>query len=124
MAARDLLVGAEFGHEPGQPGLQGQRRGRDAVALVELQHVGYQALEASGVLADDARQALAVLAALLLAQELGGVADGGERVADLVRDARGEPAERGELELLRLLARARRVLDEQHRELLRAALQA
>jgi hypothetical protein len=41
---------------------------------------------------DDARQALAVLAALLLAQQLGGVADRGQRVADLVRDVGGEAA--------------------------------
>ena len=57
---------------------------------------------------------------LLLVQQLRGVADGGERVADLVRDVGGEAAERGELELLRLLARARRVLDEQHAEALLA----
>ena len=61
------------------------------------------------------------VAALLLAQQLGGVADRRERVADLVRDVGGQAAERGELELLRLLARARRVLDEQHRELLLGA---
>src|SRR6185503_15497280 len=60
----------------------------------------------------------AVAAALFLFQELGGMADRGQRIADLVRDVRGQPAERGELEALRLLLRARRVLDEQHGELL------
>ena len=40
--------------------------------------------------------------------------DGGERVADFVRDVGGEPAERRQLELLRLLPGSRRVLDEQH----------
>ena len=102
---------------------QAQRRGRDAVALVELQHVRHQALEAAGVVVDDARQALAVLAALLLAQELGCVADGGQRIADLVRDAGRQPAERRELELLRLLAGARGVLHQEDRELLGAALE-
>src|ERR1044072_6712346 len=42
------------------------------------------------------------------------VAGGG--VAELVGDVGGEAAERGELELLRLLARARGVLEEQHPE--------
>src|SRR5690554_3819256 len=36
-------------------------------------------------------------------EQLRGMADGAERIADFVRNARGEPAERGELELLRLL---------------------
>ena len=36
-------------------------------------------------------------------QQLTGVADRAERIADFVRDARGKPTERGELQLLRLL---------------------
>src|SRR6185503_20800456 len=73
---------------------------------------------------DDARQAVAVLGVLALLQQLRGVADGGERIADLVRDVGGQAAERGELELLRLVARARRVLDEQQAEaLLRAGVE-
>src|SRR4051812_13126441 len=46
------------------------------------------------------------------------MADGGKRVADLMRDVCGQPPKRGELELLRLLPRARGVLDEKHPELL------
>src|SRR2546422_75792 len=62
------------------------------------------------------RAARAVLAAALLAQELGRVADRGEGVPDLVRDVRRQPPQRGELELLRLLARARGVFQEEHAE--------
>ena len=61
------------------------------------------------------------LVAPLLVEQLGGVADRRQRIADLVRDVGGQPAERGELELLRLLARARHVLDEHHREALLGA---
>src|SRR6267143_3165513 len=46
------------------------------------------------------------------------MADRRERITDFVRDVGGQPAERGELELLRLLARARHVLDEHYAELL------
>ena len=60
-------------------------------------------------------EALAVRAARFSsAQQLGGVADRGKRIADLVRDVGGEPAERRELELLRLVLERDMVLEEDH----------
>src|SRR3954469_1470081 len=109
---RGRLIGDEFVEKLAQPRVQADRVGGDAVAAVELQHGRNETLQAARVVVDDARQPLAVLAALFLLQELGGMADGGERVADLVRDVGGEASERGELELLGLLARPARILDE------------
>src|SRR3954468_14222960 len=87
---RRRLVGDEFVEEFAQPWVQPDRVGGDAVAAVELQHIRDQALEAPRVVVDDAREPLAVVAALFLLKELGGMADRGERVADLVRNVGGQ----------------------------------
>ena len=56
-------------------------------------------------------------------QQLRGVAHRADRVADLVRDAGAEPAERGELRLLHALDDQRRVLEEDQRRSLAAAVE-
>ena len=56
------------------------------------------------------------------AEQLRGVAHGAHRIADLVRDARGQAPERGELRLLHLFLDERRVLEkDQHRRGIHAA---
>src|SRR5882724_12298249 len=97
-----------------QPWMHAYRSGGDAVAAIELQDVRDEPLEPPGVVVDDAREAHRVVIRLLLGEELGSVADGGEWIADLVRDVGGQAAERSQLELLGLLARARRVFHEEH----------
>src|SRR5579883_3144286 len=79
----------------------------------ELQDVVDDRAHAVGVRADDVREA-AVLAreSGRLGEELTGVAHRADGVADLVRDARGEPAEGGELRLLHLLGDDARILEE------------
>ena len=59
-------------------------------------------------------QALARRLPVLLVHQLGRVGDRGERVADLVRDVGGEPAERGELQLARLVLELGDVLEVDH----------
>ena len=74
--------------------------------------------------ADDAEEAPFVLAdGGRLLEQLAGVAHGADRIADLVGDAGGQPAECGELRLLHLLRQHPGILEEdQHRAVL-AALQ-
>ena len=97
MVSGQRLDGGELGDEFVQPRFEPQRRGAYAVAAVELQHIGYQALQALRVVVNDAGEARAVIVALFLLQELRGVADRGEGIADLVRDVGGEAPERSEL---------------------------
>ena len=56
-------------------------------------------------------------------QQLRRVAHRADRIADLVRDAGAEPAERGELRLLDALGDQRRVLEEDQRRALAAAVE-
>src|SRR3989441_7430346 len=64
------LVGDELGEELAQPGMQPNRAGRDAVAPVELQHVGHQPLQAPRVVLDDAGEARRIRVLLLLVEQL------------------------------------------------------
>ncbi|MNM87492.1 hypothetical protein D3C81_996740 [compost metagenome] len=98
-----------------------------ARAARHLQHVGHHLVEPAHVVMDDAQQArvdidigtTAVRRAGLLprgiGQQLAGLADGRQRVADLVRDAGHQPAHRGQLFLLHLFGNALPAFDmDQH----------
>ena len=90
--------------------------GLHAVAPVELEHVLHHPVEPARVVADDPDQALARGLPVLLAHQLGRVGDRRQRVADLVRDVGGEPAEGGEFQLARLVFQLGDVLEVDHRE--------
>ena len=79
----------------------------------QLQHVLDDLAHAHAVLLDDLGQ-VPVLGrqARRLAQQLAGVAHRADGIADLVRDARAQPSERGELRLLRAFGDDAGVLEE------------
>ena len=92
-------------------------------ALGELQHVVDDGADAVRVAADDLREPPVLRGELLgFGQQLRRMAHRADGIADLVRDARAQAAERGELRLLHLLRDEARVLEEhQHRRRIRAA---
>src|SRR5690606_332527 len=81
-------------------------------------------VHALGVILNDLRQALiGALQIFGFLQQLRGVADCTERVADLVGDTGGQAAERGQFQLLRLLGDLRNVVEKNQDVLLVTALQ-
>src|SRR5690606_21729518 len=81
--------------EVSEPGVQRQDYLIDAVAAAELRNVLNDHVHPAALLLDDRGEAL-LLAVLRhgFGQQLSGVVDGAERVANLVRDARREARER------------------------------
>jgi hypothetical protein len=112
----DLLVLRELVqeslHECAQP--HGVRL--NAVAPIEFKHVLDHSVEPLGVVADDPREPFAGGTSVLLEHQFRGVRQRGQRIADLVRDVRGEAAERRELHLAGLVFQLRDVLEVDHCE--------
>ncbi len=81
-----------------------QRQGllQGAIPAPQGEHVAHQLLDTQRVVIDDANQLGLTFGALLLAQQLGRLRDCGERVANFVGDAGGQPPQRRQLDLLRL----------------------
>src|SRR5688572_12141054 len=112
----DALDTAELLGEGAQKVGNGKVLGERAVAPVELEHILHHAIEPLSVVVDDAQQTVRrVVEARLLLQQLGGMADGRERIADFVSDIGGQPSEGGQLHLTCLGLDAGQVLEEQHR---------
>src|SRR5438128_8015555 len=82
----------------------------NAVAPREFEHVVYHALQAPRIVPDDLHHALLMRSALFFLQEVPGMRDGREGIADLVGYVSREPSERRELELLGLLLELGQIL--------------
>ena len=96
-----------------------------AVAAVQLQHFADDAVDALGVVADHRQQPLALGGdRAVLLEQLRRLVDRRQRIAHLVRDARGEPAHRRELHLLRLGLRPAEVLEVDQRAAVQAGADA
>ena len=80
-----------------------ERLGQRFLAPAERQHVAHHAFDAPRVVVDDAHQPDLDVGALFLGQQFGRLHHGRQRVADLVRHARSQATERGELHLLHAL---------------------
>ncbi|MNC12523.1 hypothetical protein D3C75_602470 [compost metagenome] len=104
---------AQFAGEAVQPVAQVEQLRFGLAPTRQLQDVFHHQVHASRVVEDDLGQAAVGCAEVLgFLQQLGGVTDGTERVADFVGDAGGQATEGGQLELLRLLGDLRDVLEE------------
>ena len=95
-------------------GIDGARSGRQAGR--NLGHVVDQALEARHVVGHHARQPLLGRRQLLLQQQRVGLRDGGQRVADLVRDAGRDAAHGRQLLLPDARLKGAQVFEQQHGE--------
>ena len=83
----------------------------------EAQHVGDDLVDAHAMTLDHVEQTLVGRAdPRRFGQQLSGVPDRRQRIADFVRDTGGQPAQRGQLELLRLFPHACGIVEQhQHR---------
>ncbi len=113
----ELQRRGEFVDELFGPLCQRDMLGVRRFAPRQLQDIVDDLTDPPRVLTDDVEQpALGVVGTLRLLQELAGMTERADRVADFVRDARTQAAERGELGLLDLFREQARVLEkDQHR---------
>src|SRR5690606_32584379 len=106
---------AVVGDELGQPAHQVDALEAVVVAPGELQHVLDDLVNPPRLLGDDLGEARrGGVAVAELGEQLGGVADGPQRIADLVGDAAGQSPQGCHLELLGLLGGGAEILEKDH----------
>jgi hypothetical protein len=86
-----------------QPRLEIQALRGALLAARQLQDVFDDSVHALGVVLNDLRQTIRTIEFLGLPQQLRGMTDGAQRIADFMGDAGGQAPERGEFQLLGLL---------------------
>ncbi len=108
----DCLAARELLHELLEPILEIEQLGTGPIATAQLQDVLDDPVHALRVLMNNLRHTLARrLHGAGLRQQLARMADGAQRVADLVGDAGRQPSEGGQFHLLGLLRHGRGVLE-------------
>ena len=96
----------ELQQKTDQPRSQRQHRGLGAITAPQFQHIFDNAIDALGLLTNDARQAQVMLVQVRgFGQQGPGMADGTQGIADLMGNTGCQTTQRGQLELLRLLCR-------------------
>ena len=99
-----------------QPGVEREAHGADMIAPAQLGHVFHDDIHAPALVVDDLDQAPAFAVLLgCFTQQLGGIRQRAERVADFMRNRGREPRERLHFHLLRLLFQHRHILEKNKR---------
>ncbi|HRE18000.1 MAG TPA: hypothetical protein PLW86_13195 [Rhodocyclaceae bacterium] len=108
-----LLDHHELGEKSLQKILKINGLGNAPVSAPKLEHILHDTIQAEDIILHDLKQPFMHLAAALLVQELRSMADRRQGIADLVRDAGGQAAQRSQLQMLRLFANAGDILEKE-----------